>query len=381
MLRLAPPVPRTRRPSVSPALGHALVDWFDAVRRPLPWRIEPNPYRIWVAEVLLQQTRVAQAIPYYERFLWRFPDVESLARASPEEVLKLWEGAGYYARARNLHRTAQQIVAERGGKLPRTAAELAKLPGIGPYIADAIASLAFGERAVALEANGRRVAARWLAERGDPRRPAIALQLRNALARSMPPDRPGPFNEALMELGETICLPAHPRCTECPVSEFCRAYRELPDPSVLPMRPARRPRPHVHAAVVALESKGRWLVQRRTAPGLLEGLWEFPGGKIEPGETPEGAARRELREETGLSAPRLEARGEVHHAYSHFSVDLHLFVAHRRAEPSPTSADRRWVTLTELDRLPLPTATRKMLPMLDRPASPGSGSRRGRTRA
>jgi A/G-specific adenine glycosylase len=352
-------------------------------RRPLPWRRRPTPYSIWVAEVLLQQTRVAQAIPYYRRFLRAFPTVHTLARASESEVLKLWEGAGYYARARHLHTAARQLVREHRGALPRTAAELRELPGVGPYIANAVASLAYGEPVLALESNGIRIAARVTLERGDVRRPSVRDRLAAALEAQLPRHRAGEFNEALMELGETICRPALPECSRCPVRRFCLAYRTLEHPGEIPARRARARRPHVIASVVAVEAQGRWFVQRRDKPGLLQGLWEFPGGKLNHGETPSRAARRELLEETGLRARRLSHLASIRHAYSHFTVRLHLFVAHLPAVPSGIRAKGRWVTLAELRRLPLPVATRRMLPYLDERSatSRDSESHRGRTPA
>jgi A/G-specific adenine glycosylase len=359
----------------SGSFTQALLDWFATARRPLPWRRHPTPYSIWVAEVLLQQTRVAQAIPYYRRFLHRFPTPRTLARASEEEVLKVWEGAGYYARARHLHAAARRLVRERGGILPRTASELRDLPGVGPYIANAVASLAFQEPVLALEANGIRIAARVTLDRGDVRQRRVRARLAAALEAHLPPDRAGAFNEALMELGETICEPVIPQCHRCPVRRFCRAYRTLDHPGEIPVRRARPRRPHVVGSVVALESQGRWFVQRRTEPGLLQGLWEFPGGKLEPRESPLRAARRELFEETGLRAARLTRRGTFRHAYSHFTVSLHLFVGHLPELPSAARAPGRWVTLGELRRLPLPAATRRMLAHLNEPAAPFPDSR------
>jgi A/G-specific adenine glycosylase len=364
------------------ALAPALLAWFDTARRPLPWRRSRDPYRIWVAEVLLQQTRVAQAIPYFERFVAAFPDVDALAAADPTDVLRVWAGAGYYARARHLAAAARTVRDRWGGKLPSTVDELRTLPGIGPYIARAIAALAFDRPVVALEANGRRVAARWALERGDVRLSAVAGRLEAELARVLPPDRAGAFNEAVMELGETVCLPRAPRCPVCPVTVHCRARRELRDPGALPSRGPRRQRPHVRGAVAVVAAGGRWLVQRRPPTGLLGGLFEFPGGKIERGERPLDAAVRELREETGLRAPSLRPVGVVRHAYSHFTVELHVFAGRyaRRPRAAPGS-DRRWVTPLELAALPLPRATAKIVAQLmsSGRASPGSGSRPGRT--
>ncbi len=372
--------PRTLPASLTPVL----LTWFRTHRRALPWRRNRDPYRIWVAEVLLQQTRVAQAAPYFDRFVRAFPTVTALAQASEAEVLKIVEGAGYYARARHLREAAIELTTQYGGSLPSTVAELQTLPGVGEYIARAIASLAFDVPTVALEANGVRVATRWTRDEGDPRSSTVRRRLERAIAAVLPRSAPGAFNEAMMELGETVCRPRAPLCRVCPVSFACRAYRELPDPSVLPHRRARSPRPHVRAAVIVLDGGGRWLVQRRPSSGLLGGLFEFPGGKIEPGETPREAAQRELVEETGIVAPPLSARGVVRHAYSHFTVELHVFSGSLPRPPRRRlRSDRRWVTPAGLARLPVPKATEKvvrrlMLGSLGR-ASPGSGSRPDRT--
>jgi A/G-specific adenine glycosylase len=338
------------------ALADAVLAWFRRERRPLPWRASRDPYRIWVAEVILQQTRVEQAVPYFERFVARFPDLPALARARPAEVLKLWQGAGYYARARRLHEAAREVVAAHGGRIPRTVEELERLPGVGPYTARAMAALAYGARVVPTDANVLRIAARWTREERAIDIPSVRAELVAYLERALPPGDPGGFAEGLMELGETVCRPRAPRCDACPLAFGCRAARELDDPGLLPRRTPRPPRPHVRAAVVAVTRGNRWLVQRRPSSGFLGGLWEFPGGKIEHGESPEAAARRELREETGALAGPLRYVGLVRHGYSHFTVELHIFRATARRPPSPARG-RRWATLGEIARLPLPRAT------------------------
>ncbi len=359
---------------VSPRLAYDLLRWFGTHRRPLPWRSARDPYRVWVSEVLLQQTRVEQARPYFERFVRRFPTVRALARASEAEVLKFWQGAGYYGRARRLRQAARVLVRDQEGRLPSTVEGLERLPGVGPYTARAVASLAFGLPVVALEANGLRVAARWTREEGLVSSAAVRSRLESRLASVLPDERAADFNEAVMELGETICTAAAPRCGICPVARHCRARRELEDPATLPRVPAARRRPHVRAAVVVLERKGRLLLQRRPSSGLLGGLWEFPGGKIEPGETPEQAARRELREELGVEPGTLSSAGIVRHGYSHFTVELHVFRAGNPGPVGPTPT-RRWATPKDLERLPLPRATEKILSSLGWPAH---GSVRGK---
>jgi A/G-specific adenine glycosylase len=332
--------PPPRPPASLARLGTALERWFSRHRRPLPWREDRNPYRIWVAEVLLQQTRVAQATPFYHRFLTRFPTVGALASAREEEVLKVWEGAGYYARARHLHSAAREVMARFGGQIPGTVDELRTLPGVGPYIANAIASFAFDRSVLAVEANGIRVGVRLLGEPRDPRDPRIRRRIERYLGEALPARNAGRFNEAIMELGETVCLPQHPRCEVCPLARGCAAYARYPDPGVLPRRRVRAVRPVITAAIVVVEHAGTWLVQRRPTNGLLGGMWEFPGGKVESGETPEMAAVRELREEVGIRADYLEPIGTVRHTYSHFSVVLHVF----RVRPSRVPALRTGAT-------------------------------------
>jgi A/G-specific adenine glycosylase len=364
----------------SAGVPSALLRWFDEHRRPLPWRRDPDPYRVWVAETLLQQTRVAQAAGYFERFVARFPTVHALARAQEAEVLKAWEGAGYYARARRLRAAARVIVRDHGGRLPTTVPALESLPGVGAYTARAVASLAFGVPVVALEANGLRVAARWTREGGSLRSARVRRRLEGVLAGLLPGDRPGAFNESVMELGETVCLPRGPRCGACPVAFGCRAYRELPDPGALPRSSPRRPRPRVRAAVAIVSSGGRWLVQRRPPQGLLGGLWEFPGGRIEPGERPLAAAQRELLEETGARAATWAPAGIVRHAYSHFEVELHLFRAKRLRTAPRLSRARRWLSPKEFRRRPIPRATEKIVQRLLAPERPGAtAARRARS--
>ncbi|MCI4357527.1 MAG: NUDIX domain-containing protein [Thermoplasmata archaeon] len=351
--------PSVLRSRVDRRFSSVLLAWFDHQHRPLPWRKNRHPYRRWVAEVMLQQTRVAQAGPVYERFIQRFPTVRSLARASPDEVLKVWEGAGYYARARNLRAAALVLTASGPVRWPRSSQAWEQLPGVGPYTARALASLTRGEPVVALESNGLRVAARWTLERGDPASNATRRRLEAHLATWLPLDRPGEFNEAIMELGETVCRPVGPRCSECPVRDGCRAREELADPSSIPTRVRKGPRPRVRAAIAAILRDGRWLVHRRPPRGLLGGLWELPGGKLEPNEPPEAAIRREVREETGLRLADLSRAGSVRHDYSHFSVSLDVFrgkaIGRFRAE-EPTDSFR-WVTPGEFELLPRPLAT------------------------
>ena len=343
-------------------IAERLLAWFAEHARDLPWRRDRTPYRVWIAEVMLQQTRVETVIPYYGRFLHRFPTLEALAEAPLEEVLKVWEGLGYYARARNIHAAARRVVAEYGGRLPSAYEALLDLPGMGPYTAGAVASIAFGEPVVALDGNGRRVLARLFAVKGDPRRAAVRRRL-EAYARSLlPPDRPGLFNEALMELGATVCLPRAPRCGRCPLAGDCRAHR-IGAAEQFPERSTARSIPHHQvAAGVLLREDGRVLVARRREDDFLGGLWEFPGGKQEDGETLQECLARELKEELDIEVEVGERLLTLEHAYTHFRITLHAFrCALRRGEPRCLEcADLRWVFPADLEALPMSVADRRI---------------------
>ena len=337
-----------------------------------------------MSEVLLQQTRVDQAARYYSRFLARFPDVRRLARAPLGHVLKAWEGAGYYARARHLHAAARLLDERYDGHLPDRVEALTRLPGVGPYVARAIAAIAFGQPVLALEANGLRVGARVTRTASARQRSAGRTRVAAFLTAALDDERPGPFHEALMELGQTVCRPRRPRCAACPVRALCRSARELADPAAIPAPPRRPARRWVRAAIAAVRWRRRWLVHRRPPHGLLGGLWEFPGGKIVRGETAQHAAEREWTEETGLPAPPLRPVGSLRHAYSHFTVELHVFQGEiaDRPGPGPELSGFRWVSAEQFAELPRPRATVRALEMLapgDR-AHRGSGSHPGRTR-
>ena len=333
-----------------------LLRWYRRTRRDHPWRRNTHPYRVWVSEIMLQQTRIETVIPYYRRFLRRFPSVRALAKAGLSDVLKSWEGLGYYARARNLHRAAK-IVARSG--FPGSGDEWEALPGVGSYTAAAIASITLEEPLPVVDGNVRRVVARLL---GKPRpKPANILKfLEDAIGR-----RPGDFNQGMMELGQRICTPRAPQCPKCPVRKFCRAYA-LKKVNRIPARTRRKKVPHHEVAVGVCRKGDRMLVARRKEDGLLGGLWEFPGGKIRTGETPERALAREFLEEVGIKIDVGEKFIVVPHAYSHFSVRLHTFhCRHRSGRARAIECSTvRWIRPSELKRLAFPTANRKIIAAL-----------------
>jgi A/G-specific adenine glycosylase len=332
-----------------------LLEWYDRQRRGLPWRGESLPYRIWISEVMLQQTQVATVIPYYHRFIERFPTVAALAAAPIGEVLKAWEGLGYYARARNLHQAALEIVEKWGGDLPKHYIELRRLPGFGDYTAGAVAAIAFGEVVPAVDGNVKRVLARLLAIEAEVSRGEAARRLREIAAALVAPDRPGDWTQALMELGATICLPKSPRCLLCPVCDVCEGrLRGIAER--LPVKPVKKALPHYDVAAAVICQDDKILIAQRPLEGMLGGLWEFPGGKQEPGETLAACLQREIQEELGLAIGVDAPVTTVKHSYTHFNITLYAFYCHVIGGSPQTLgvADWRWITLAEVDNFAFP---------------------------
>jgi A/G-specific adenine glycosylase len=342
-----------------------LLAWSRAHGRDLPWRGEPDSYRIWVSEVMLQQTQVDTVIPYYRRFLSRFPTLPSLAEADLDEVLKAWEGLGYYARARNLRRAARQVMEDHNGQLPADRDALLALPGIGLYTVGAILSLAFGQDAAVLDGNVRRVLSRLFAVDGDPRSAATRRRLWDLAEALLPPGQAGPFNEGLMDLGATICTARDPRCAECPLSEACQGV-QAGSPEKYPARVQRRPLPHYDVAAGVIWRGAQLLISKRHTDDLLGGLWELPGGRLEDGETLQECLVREVREELGIEISVGTLMMAIRHAYTHFRVTLHVFQCrYLSGEPQALDcADWRWVRPDELDDFAFPAADRRILATL-----------------
>jgi len=337
-----------------------LIAWYDAERRDLPWRRRPLPWAVWVSEVMLQQTRVETVVPYFERFLRRFPDPAALAAAPVEEALTLWSGLGYYRRCRQLHAGAREVVS-RGGEIPGSAAELERLPGIGPYTAAAIASIAFGEAVPVLDGNVARVMARRLALEGAVEGAAARRQLRAAAAELLEPSRPGDSNQALMELGAMLCAPAAPRCGACPVAEGCRG-RASGEPERFPA-PRRRPPVAVAVETVALvEARGGRLlfVRRPNDARRLAGLWELPTVEAE-GEV----AERALAASLGGSWRLGEERARVGHAITTRRITMSLRTARLDGGAVAEGREAAWWTPEEARARPLTGASRKLLARLE----------------
>jgi A/G-specific adenine glycosylase len=306
-----------------PTPASELITWYDVARRDLPWRRTRDPWSILVSEVMLQQTRVETVIPYYLRFLARFPTPAALAAAPLDEVLALWAGLGYYRRARLLKQTAQAVAARPDGAFPRDAASLAKLPGIGPYTAGALASIAFDAVEPLVDGNVARVLARLFRIEGDPRSGAARKAVWATAAQLLPRERPGDFNQALMELGATLCLPANPRCSACPLAHRCEAHRH----SEVDRYPTPRPRPTplaVRIAVGVVDAAGSIAVLRRREGGRMAGLHDLPSCELRAGDDAAVALSRHLAADHGIATLPLRAIGTTRHAITHHRITLEV---------------------------------------------------------
>ena len=339
-----------------------LLNWFYQHQRRLPWRDDSRPYYVWLSEVMLQQTQVDTVVPYFERFVHAFPDIPALAAADQQAVLKLWEGLGYYARARNLHKTARMVVSQYGGELPADPEALSRLPGFGPYTTAAVASIAFGHPLPVVDGNVLRVFCRFWGIDTDTRQPRVRKELQARLAPFITVAPPSAFNQAIMEVGALVCRPRAPRCNACPLQGDCAAYH-TDRTAELPMRSARRPLPH-HQIEVGIVWKDRtFLLTRRRQDQMLGGLWVFPGGELKPGETAGETLGRKIQAETGLRVRVGHPYCRVEHGYTHFRISLTAYRCEwLGGEPEALVSDEViWVGLRDVTAYPLPMANHKVL--------------------
>jgi len=347
-------------------LAFDLLAWYDAHRADLPWRENRDPYRVWLSEIMLQQTQVETVKPYFLRFLAAFPTVQALADAPLDDVLKMWEGLGYYSRARNLHRAAQIIARERDGQFPPVVDGLLELPGVGRYTAGAIASIAFDAPAPVLDGNVIRVFSRLTDLKDDVTQARTQARLWGLAADWLPDARTGDYNQALMELGRVVCKPRDPLCEHCPVRVHCLAYAHGTQRE-RPVKKAKPKTPHYEvAAGLIWNERGQLLIAQRPLDGLLGGLWEFPGGKQEAGETLSACLQRELREELGIEVEVGELFTVVHHGFTHFTVRLHAFTCRvTGGQPQALQVrDWAWVFPDGLDAYPFGKADRQIIAAL-----------------
>lgn len=353
-----------------PGFAEALVAWYTHNHRDLPWRDTDTPYHIWLSEVMLQQTQVATVIDYYHRFLKKFPSIQSLAKAPLDDVLKLWEGLGYYSRCRNLHKAAKIVMKDHKGRFPDTLEEAMALPGIGQSTAGAILTFAYGIPHPLLDGNVKRVLSRLYNIDQDPAKTDITKQMWTYSADLLAQTKdPFSFNQAIMELGATLCTPKEPGCLLCPVRAHCDAAA-IGVQHERPVKTKKKPTPHHHIGVgVIWNEAGQVLIQQRPAEGLLGGLWEFPGGKQEADEPIEITVFREIQEELGIGVMVDEKIAEVKHAYTHFKVTLHTYhCRYQGGEPQANLSQAwQWVAVEDLPKFAFPKANLKFIPLLNEP--------------
>lgn len=341
----------------------SLLKWYDRRENPMPWRGSSNPYHIWLSEVMLQQTQVQTVIPYYQRWIARFPDVESVARANPDELMKLLEGLGYYSRVRNFMDACRTVMSDFQGSVPAHPKLFRQLKGVGPYICAAVQSIAFQHPLPAVDGNVNRIIGRVM-KLDQPPDQCRDIVIR-FLTDRIPSHRPGDFNQAMMDLGRTLCRAAKPDCGNCPVNAFCGAYV---DNSVdkYPVKYKRKSKPHKNIVVGVIWKCEEILVAKRKPGGLLGGLWEFPGGKQEIHESLEECVVREVREELGIEILVGSEIGCIRHAYTHFTLDMTAFNCRFvGGRPQPIGcAEWRWLDRSQFDSLAFPKANHKLFPLI-----------------
>ena len=331
-----------------------LISWYKIFARDLPWRRTTDPYAIWVSEIMLQQTRVETVIPYYTCWMDELPTIGSLVAADQDQVLKLWEGLGYYKRAHNLHKAAKIIVDSFDGNLPNNVKSLESLPGIGRYTAGAISSIAFDQPSPILDGNIKRVFTRLFNISTPLQISETEKELWRIAEDLLPEDNPGEFNQALMELGALICLPKTPVCDRCPLKDNCLAFQYQLQGD-LPVRKEKSPVPHLQVTAAVIEKDGKVLLAKRPPEGLLGGMWEFPGGKQESNETLPETLEREIKEELDATVQVGEHLGTYHHAYTHYKVTLHAFQCRLVSEKLNMiyHTDLAWESIDSLGSYPM----------------------------
>lgn len=353
----------SRNPQFAATVRNKLLRWFDAHKRDLPWRADRDPYRIWVSEVMLQQTTVAAVVPYFERFIAAFPTIRALAEADEQCVLRHWEGLGYYRRARHLHAAAKQLVADHAGELPDNAEVLAPLPGIGRYILGAVLSQAFDRRLPIVEANSLRVLARVFGFRDDPRRGAGKAWVWSTAEAILPRKRVGDFNQGLMELGALVCKPTAPECDRCPLAKQCVAKRDNLQSAIPPSKKPPKVTFVRELGIIIRKRKGFLICQRPSNAKWWQNMWEVPHGELKPGEDLVAAAKRIAKELTALKVRPKSELLTVKHSVTRFAITMECVEADLRGGSfaSDFYASARWVTPTEVGAYPVSSPQRALM--------------------
>ncbi len=356
------PVPIRIAPSLVTVIISALHEWYEKSKRDLPWRRSADPYAIWISEVMLQQTQVKTATPYFHRFMQRFPDVFSLARADLQSVLKHWEGLGYYSRARNLHKAAGIVVDQMDGCFPDHWEAVRQLPGIGDYIASAVLSIAFDQPYAVVDGNVKRVLARLFCLDWPVNQPSIHRFFQAVANQLMDRESPGDHNQAMMELGALVCTPRQPDCRGCPLSGYCRALKKKAV-EAFPKRNKRAPLPVRRVVMGLVQKHGRILLVQRQENEMLGGLWEFPGGEVDGNVDPRQVCQQMIKASVNLDVAVDKRLATVSHTYTHFKLRMQVYQCHWRSGRVRLKgpADFRWAAISRISNLPLHGAMHKAL--------------------
>ncbi len=343
----------------------ALLKWYGLAKREMPWRKTRDPYLIWISEIMLQQTQVKTVIPYFERWASEFPTIQALAEAPESKVLKLWEGLGYYSRARNLRKAAQLVVDQFNCKVPNTLKEIMTLPGIGRYTAGAILSIAYEKKTPVLDGNVKRILSRLFRLNENGASKASQEILWKSAEEILPKKKIGDFNQALMELGATVCLPSKPGCLFCPLKNCCQAKINGEQHLYPPPKP-KAPSKKIEVSAGVIWRGGKIYIQQRLKDGLMADLWEFPGGKIESGESPEECLDREIREELGVEIQIQNKLMTIKHSYTQFRVTLHVYKCRLlKGKIKAVSCQQwKWVDPGSLSQFPFPAANKRIVDSL-----------------
>ncbi|NIA18503.1 MAG: A/G-specific adenine glycosylase [Simkaniaceae bacterium] len=345
------------------SVQNQLLAWYDSHKRDLPWRQTHDPYKIWLSEIMLQQTQVGTVVPYFQRWIQKFPSIRHVADAKIDDVLKLWEGLGYYSRCRNFHRSAIIINDKYNGIIPLSIHELKTLPGIGDYTANMVLSIVLQEPRLAIDGNIRRIGYRLLGLRRQT--PYNNKRLESRLNREISTNRPGDFNQALMDLGSSICRAKAVRCNQCPISTHCFAFASG-TPLDYPQTLKRKKIPHYNVVTALIWQNGYFYIQKRSENGHLGGLWEFPGGKIEKNETEIDTVKREIIEECRFKIIPQNKIGTIKHVYSHFSISLSLYhCTPAESIPIKNNGRTRWIKPENISRYAFPKANHKLFKILE----------------
>ena len=340
------------------SISKNIVEWYDDNKTQMPWRDIDDPYKIWLSEIMLQQTQVTTVKEYYNRWIKRFPTIQDVADSSIDEILKYWEGLGYYSRARNFHHACKTVVLN-GGTIPNSVKEFQELKGVGPYIAAAVQSIAFNIPVSVIDGNVNRIISRHNAYKITPDKNKKSIL--EYMDKIIDQNRPGDFNQAVMDLGRYICKPRNPDCPHCPISSTCVAFKKE-NQEDYPVKIKKKPIPHYNVAVGIIYKGSKLLITKRKEDGLLGGLWEFPGGKIEKNETAKKAIQREIKEELSIKIKTKDQIAQVEHKYSHFSVTISaihcLYVSGDITLNGPTAY--KWINFSDLSLYAFPKASIKI---------------------